>query len=149
LDLSPPAGYNHPIGTRRRVPFVVRKPAGRSQRRARSAVQVTVSVRHGTLDDTIREELKEKGEKLLHYFNRLTMIEITVDQHRGHDGNLSVEIRATAEHKHEFVGTDAADGVLAAFHKAAAHIKQQITHYKEKLQDHRRDTDFGGNNGAR
>lgn len=112
-------------------------------------MQVTVSVRHGTLGDDVQQQLREKAEKLLHFFNRLTMIEVTVDQHRGHDGNLSVEVRATAEHKHEFVGTDTGDTVLAAFQKAAAHVKQQVTHYKEKLQDHRRDMDFGGNNGAK
>ena len=112
-------------------------------------MQVTVSVRHGSLGDDIQQQLKEKGQKLLHFFNRLMMIEITVDQHRTHAGNLTVEVRATAEHKHEFVGTDEAEDVLAAFNKAAAHVKQQITSYKEKIQDHRRDMDYGGNNGAK
>ncbi|MDY3551705.1 ribosome-associated translation inhibitor RaiA [Gemmata sp. JC717] len=112
-------------------------------------MQVTVSVRHGQLGDDIQQQLKEKGEKLLHFFSRLTMIEITVDLHRTHDGNLSVEVRATAEHKHEFVGSDHAEDVLVAFNKAAAHVKQQVTHYKEKIQDHRRDMDYGGNNGSK
>lgn len=112
-------------------------------------MQVTVSVRHGHLGDDVLQQLKEKGEKLLHFFNRLTMIEITVDVHRTHDGKLGAEVRATAEHKHEFVGTDHAEDVLAAFNKAVAHVKQQISHYKEKIQDHRRDMDYGGNNGAK
>ncbi|HEY1188083.1 MAG TPA: HPF/RaiA family ribosome-associated protein [Gemmata sp.] len=113
-------------------------------------MQVTVSVRHGHLGDEIQSQLKEKGEKLLHYFNRLTMIEITVDMSRSHNNkNLSVEVRATAEHKHEFVGVDEGEDVLAACIKAVAHAKQQITHYKEKIQDHRRDADYGGNNGVK
>lgn len=112
-------------------------------------MQVTVSVRHGHLGEDIQAQLKEKGEKLLHFFNRLTMIEITVDLHRTHDSHLRVEVRATAEHKHEFVGTDEGEDVLAACTKALAHAKQQITHYKEKIQDHRRDADYGGNNGAK
>ncbi|MBP3953775.1 ribosome-associated translation inhibitor RaiA [Gemmata sp. G18] len=109
-------------------------------------MQVTVSVRHGHLGDDIQQQLKEKGEKLLHFFNRLTMIEITVDLHRDHNGNLKVELLATAEHTHEFVGSDVDADVLTAFNKAAAHAKQQITHYKEKIQDHRRAPDYGGNN---
>lgn len=111
-------------------------------------MQVTVSARHGHLGDDIQQQLKEKGEKLLHFFNRLTMIEITVDLHRDGANKLKVEIRATAEHKHEFVSTDEDEDVLAACTKAVAHAKQQITHYKEKIQDHRRVSDYGGNNAT-
>ena len=108
-------------------------------------MQVTISARHGHLGDDIQQQLKEKGEKLLHFFNRLTMISVTVDLHRDHNNKLKVEILATAEHKHEFVGTDEDEDVVAAFNKAAAHVKQQITHHKEKIQDHRRAPDYGGN----
>ena len=111
-------------------------------------MQVKVSVRHGHLGEDVQQQLRERAEKLLHFFNRLTMIEVTVDVHRDHDHNLTVEIRATAEHKHEFVATDRDEDVLAAFNKAAAHAKQQITHHKEKLQDHRRASDYGGNNAS-
>ncbi len=106
-------------------------------------MQVTISARHGHLGDDIQQQLKEKGEKLLHFFNRLTMIEVTVDLHKERDGKLKVEIIATAEHKQEFVGRDEDVDVLHAFNRAAAHVKQQITHYKEKIQDHRRDPAHG------
>ena len=106
-------------------------------------MQVTVSARHGHLSDDVQTQLKEKGEKLLHFFNRLTMIEVTVDLHKEHDGKMKVEIVATAEHDHEFVGSDADADVMHAFTRAAAHVKQQITHYKERIQDHRRDPAHG------
>ncbi len=108
-------------------------------------MQVTVSARHGHLSDEVQQQLKDKSEKLLHFFNRLTMIAVTVDLHRDPNGKLKVEILATAEHKHEFVGADEDDDVVVAFNKAAAHVKHQITHHKEKIQDHRRDADCGGN----
>ncbi len=106
-------------------------------------MQVTISARHGHLGDDIQQQIKEKVEKLVHFFNRLTMIEVTVDLHKEHDGKLKVEVRATAEHKHEFVGRDEDAEVLPAFHRAAAHVKQQITHYKDKIQNHRHDPDGG------
>jgi putative sigma-54 modulation protein len=106
-------------------------------------VQVTVSARHGHLTDDVQQALKEKAEKLLHFFNRLTMIEVTVDFHKERDGKLKVEVLATAEHKQEFVGRDEDADVIHAFTRAAAHVKQQITHYKEKIQDHRRDPAHG------
>ena len=111
-------------------------------------MQVTVSARHGHLSDDVQTQLKEKGEKLLHFFNRLTMIEVTVDLHKEHDGKLKVEIVATAEHDREFVGSDVDADVLHAFTRAAAHVKQQITHYKERIQDHRRDPAHGESGGV-
>lgn len=102
-------------------------------------VQVTVSARHGHLDETTQSALQEKAETLLRYFDRLTSIGVTVDLHRDHAGNAKVEIIAKAEHKHEFVATEEDADIPAAFNLAADKIKQQIKHYKERLQDHRRD----------
>jgi putative sigma-54 modulation protein len=107
-------------------------------------VQVTVSARHGHLNDDAQKQLQEKAEKLLHYFDRLTSIVVTVDFHRNRDDKLSVEIIAHAEHKHEFVAADSDGDVQHAFGLAADRIKQQIKHYKEKLQDHRRDPSHNG-----
>ena len=103
----------------------------------RFTVQVTVSARHGHLNDETQKELQEKAEKLLHYFDRLTSIVVTVDLHRDRDHKLGVEILAHAEHKHEFVAHDRDAEIEQAFHMATDKIKQQIKHYKEKLQDHR------------
>ena len=106
-------------------------------------MQVKVSARHGHLGDDVQEQLREKGEKLLHFFNRLTMIEITVDLHPERDGKRKVEIIATAEHEREFVASDEDADVLHAFNRAVSHVKQQITHHKEKIQDHRRNPSHG------
>jgi putative sigma-54 modulation protein len=103
----------------------------------RFAVQVTVSARHGHLNDDVQTQLKGKAEKLLHFFDRLTSISVTVDLHRDRDNKLGVEIIAHAEHKHEFVAHDRDTDLDQAFHLATDRIKQQIKHYKEKLQDHR------------
>lgn len=102
-------------------------------------MQVTVSARHGHLSDDVQKQLHEKAEKLLHFFDRLTSIIVTVDLHRDRDNKLGVEIIAHAEHKHEFVATDRDVEIEQAFQLAKDHIKQQIKSYKEKLQDHRRD----------
>jgi putative sigma-54 modulation protein len=113
----------------------------------RFAVQVTVSARHGQLADEAQKQLQEKAEKLLHYFDRLTQIAVTVDLHREREGKVHVEIIALAEHKHEFVATDKDGDVHHAFNLAADRIKQQIKHYKEKIQDHRRNPSHNGGEG--
>jgi putative sigma-54 modulation protein len=64
-------------------------------------VQIKISVRHGNLSDDHQQQVREKAEKLLHYFNRLTQIEVVVDLKFEH--RIDVEFHAWAEHKHEFV----------------------------------------------
>lgn len=107
-------------------------------------MQVTVSARHGHLNDDETKLLHEKAEKLLHFFDRLISIVVTVDMHRDKVGNVTVEILAHAEHKHEFVAVDSHADTIHAFGLACDRIKQQIKHYKEKLQDHRRDKSHNG-----
>src|SRR5262245_22599481 len=96
------AGTNGIVPTKRVPTPPVGPSSGPVKTRARSSVQVTVSARHGHLGDEIQAQLKEKGEKLLHFFSRLTMNEVTVDLHKERDGKLKVEVIATAEHDHEF-----------------------------------------------
>lgn len=107
-------------------------------------MQVIVSARHGPLSDEDKQQLHEKAEKLLHFFDRLTSIAVTVDFHLDRESKLAVEILARAEHKHEFVAVDRDTDLHHAFSLASDRIKQQIKHYKEKLQDHRRDPSHNG-----
>lgn len=110
-------------------------------------MQVTVSSRHGQLDDDTRRLLTERAEGLLRYFDRLTAIEVTADLQPDRANDVRVEILAHSEHKHEFVAADAGPDATAAFGLAADRIKQQIKHHKEKLQDHRRDPSHNGAGG--
>jgi len=103
-------------------------------------VQVKISVRHGHLSEEHLKEIRDKAEHLLQYFDRLNFIEVTVDLHQTRtDGSRKVEIVATAEHKHEFVAHAESEDVMIAMGTTSDKIKQQIKHYKEKIQDHRRD----------
>jgi len=107
-------------------------------------MKIEVSTRHGHLNAEHQAEIREKAEKLLHYFERITFIQVTVDlQH----AQRVVEIIATAEHNHEFVGQDQHHDLITAFNHAIAKVKTQIGHYKQKLQDHRRDPSHGGPEG--
>jgi putative sigma-54 modulation protein len=111
-------------------------------------VQVKISVRHGQLSDDHQKDIRDKAEQLLHYFDRLNFIEVTVDMHQHKtDGARKVEIVATAEHKQEFVAAGENEDLMIAFGAASDKVKQQIKHYKEKLQDHRRDPSHNDING--
>ena len=85
--------------------------------------------------------IREKAEKLPHLFERLTMIEVTVD--------LSGELKhgrvrgaggAQARLRRPRSGTPS---LLAAVDLAMAKIEGQLRRYKEKIQDHRRTPSAG------
>jgi putative sigma-54 modulation protein len=109
-------------------------------------MQVTVSARHGHLTEDHQIQIREKAGKLLTFFDRITMIEITVDLAQE---PRWCEIRVDAEHKHDFVAHATHDELLPAVIIAVDKMKQQIKHYKERTQDHRRDPSHGGTVGIK
>ncbi len=122
-------------------------------------MQVKISVRHGHLSENTQTTIREKAEKLLHFFERLTMIEVTIDlKDRGNgrppedrkalEDTCRVEFVVQAEHKHDFVAHESHQDVLAAVDLAFDKIEGQLRRYKEKIQDHRRRPSTGEVAGA-
>jgi putative sigma-54 modulation protein len=73
------------------------------------------------------------------------MIEVTADLH---EGLTTVEVLATAEHKHEFVARENNGDVQVALDLALDKVVHQIRRYKEKIQDHRRTPSTGDGAGG-
>jgi putative sigma-54 modulation protein len=133
-------------------------------------VQVRIAVRHGYLSDSTQALIREKAEKLVNLFDRLTLIEVTVDlKDRGDrkpgmkddgdggkaqlDGrtpedNCRVEFVVQAEHKHDIVAHTCHTDVLAAVDLTLGKVQAQLRRYKEKLQDRRRRPSTGEVPGA-
>jgi putative sigma-54 modulation protein len=101
-------------------------------------VQVKISVRHGRLGDDAQAAIRHKADKLLHLFDRLTQIEVTVDLAVTPDKKCRVEFIVQAEHKHDFVAHECHQDVLAAVDLVMDKIQAQLRRYKEKIQDPRR-----------
>lgn len=100
-------------------------------------MQVAITVRHGSIADDVRDYIERKCEKLLHYFERVIEIDVTVD----FEGDRAqVEILVDAEHRDNFVASVETHGdVRPTFDRALQKMEKQIRRYKEKLQDRRRD----------
>lgn len=103
-------------------------------------MQITISARHGHLGEDAQVLVREKVEKLLHLFERLTMIEVTVDLKN--EVKL-VELQVEAEHKHDMVAKSEDRDLIHALEQAIHKMDGQIRRYKEKLQDHRRTPPVG------
>jgi putative sigma-54 modulation protein len=108
------------------------------------AVQVKVSARHGHLDPEMQALITEKAEKLLHFFERVSMIEVIIDL-RGEQ--KKAEILLDAEHKHDFAAHAEAPDPITAVNGAIDKMKAQVKHYKEKIQDHRHNPSHAGPDG--
>ena len=99
-------------------------------------MQVAITCRHGNIRDDVRENISNKAEKLLTYFERVSAIQVTVVFVKD---RIEVEILVDTEHRHNFVASDVGEEVPATFDRALHKMEQQIRKYKQKLQDHRRD----------
>lgn len=98
-------------------------------------MQIRISARHGQLDESTQELIREKTEKLSRLFHRLTAIQVTADL--AHADAPQVELRASAEHHEDFVATDEATNVLAALDGAIHKLEAQLRKHKEKRTGHR------------
>jgi putative sigma-54 modulation protein len=111
-------------------------------------VQVKISVRHGHLSESTQAAIREKAERLLHLFDRLTLIEVTVDLAKTPDKKCRVEFVVQAEHKHDFVAHESHQDVIAAVDLVMDKVQGQLRRYKEKIQDPRRAPSAGEVAGA-
>ena len=103
-------------------------------------MQIKISARHGHLSEATQQFIREKADKLLHFFDRLMLIEVTVDLK---EGEKSVEFQLWAEHKHQFVARERNEDILAAVDLVMNKLEGQLRRYKEKIQDHRRTPSAG------
>ena len=103
-------------------------------------MQIKISTRHGHLTEETQQYIRDKAGKLLHFFQRIMMIEVVVEQKP--DDNF-VEFLVSAEHKHDFVASEHNKDLLAAIDLVLAKLEGQIRKYKEKVQNHRRTPSAG------
>lgn len=109
-------------------------------------MEIKISARHGQISEATRDFIREKADNLTRLFERLTMIEVTVDLKN--EGQTQVEFVVTAEHKHEFVAHESHPDLLAAVDLAIHKLEMQVRRYKEKIQDRRRTPSAGEVAGA-
>ncbi len=99
-------------------------------------MQIQISTRHGHLSEKSKEKITAKLEKLSRFFERLTAIELTADLE--HPESPNVDLRVSAEHKHNFVATSHSDELMVSVDNVIDKMEQQLRRYKEKVQDRHR-----------
>jgi putative sigma-54 modulation protein len=99
-------------------------------------VQIRISTRHGNLSEETQSKILAKVERLCRVFERLSEIEVTVDLERRDEP--IVDLRVSAEHKHDFVASHRSGDLLISMDQVIHKLEQQLRKYKQKIQDHRR-----------
>lgn len=102
-------------------------------------VQIQVSTRHGHLSDTSQERIAAKAEKLLRIFDRLTAIEFIIDL--TDETTPRVDLKVSAEHKHDFVAHDQSDDLMGSVDTVVHRLEQQLRKYKERAVERHRNSD--------
>ncbi len=100
-------------------------------------MQQSIAVRHGHLAESTQEKLKGRVEKLTRIFDRLMSVEIVVDL--SDEQRPSVDLKVSAEHKHDFVAHAKSDSLIGALDGAVQKIEQQLRKYKDRVQQRHRD----------
>jgi putative sigma-54 modulation protein len=102
-------------------------------------VQIQVTTRHGHLSEASQEKISAKAEKLTRIFERLTAIEVIVDL--TDEATPRVDLKVSAEHKHDFVAHDQSDNLMGSVDAVIHRLEQQLRKYKEKVQERHRSND--------
>ena len=77
-------------------------------------------------------------EKLTRIFDRLSEIAVTVDLE--HRDDPTVDLKVSAEHKHDFVATVQAGELMSSVDQVVRKLEQQLRKYKQKIQERHRGT---------
>lgn len=99
-------------------------------------MQITVSARHGHLSEASQAKIKSKLEKLTRIFDRLTSIEAAIDL--SNSAAPTVDLRVSAEHKHDFVAEVTGEELMGCVDGAVHKLEMQLRKYKERVQERHR-----------
>lgn len=101
-------------------------------------MQIRISTRHGSVSEQTRLRITEKVEKLTRLFDRLSQIEVTINLE--HRDDPSVDLRVSAEHKHDFVASSRSGELMGSVDLVIHKLEQQLRKYKQKIQDRHRNS---------
>lgn len=103
-------------------------------------MQIKISTRHGHVSEEIQTKIRAKVERLTRLFERLTAIEVTIDLE--HRDTPTVDLKVSAEHKHDFVATSQSADLMASIDNVLPKLEQQLRRYKDKIQNRHRNLGF-------
>ena len=96
-------------------------------------MQINISTRRGDLNETTKEKIKQKIEKIKRFFDRLTSVDVTVDLSKSDEPIIEVIVKS--EQRDDFVASYQSNDMFGALDQIVAKLEQQIKKHKEKLKE--------------
>lgn len=100
-------------------------------------MQITFSVRRGSLSTPATDKIRAKVEKLQKFYERISSVEVTVDLEERENPALMLLLKT--EPKKEFVVQAQNGELFTSLDEALKKMEQQLKKFKEKLTDTRPD----------
>jgi putative sigma-54 modulation protein len=100
-------------------------------------MQVSITSRHGTVRDDVREHVNQKAEKLVRFLDTVSEIDVTFDFQ---SNRVDVELLVEIEGYHTIVAHVEGEDARSSFDRALHKMEHQVHRYKEKQRDHRHTT---------
>lgn len=99
-----------------------------------SALEITITARKTTLDDTIRQYIESKLHRHEGLLDRIISVQVVVEDDHGKN---CVEFIAKAPQNHTFTARAEDPDLRKAIDGAEQRLEAQVRHWKDKLVDHR------------
>lgn len=99
-------------------------------------MQVSITCRHGSIKQDLRDYITRKAQKLVRYLEEVSEISVTLE----FEGpRVDVEILVEIDGHHTIVAHVEGEDSLSSFDRALNKMEHQVHRFKEKRRDHRRD----------
>lgn len=96
----------------------------------------TITGKHISITDAIRDHAEEKTSKLPRYYSGINLVEVLIDGSEG-GNNVSVEIIARGEHSNVFIATEAGEDAYQCIDTAVHKLERQLRRKKTKERNHK------------
>ena len=100
-------------------------------------MQITLSVRRGSISSPNMEKIQAKVEKLARFYDRISSAEVVIDLENRNNPELSLLLKV--EPKKELIVQSQAGELFASLDEALKKMEQQLKKFKERLTDSRVD----------
>ena len=100
-------------------------------------MQITLSVRRGSISSPNMEKIQAKVEKLARFYDRISSAEVVIDLENRNNPELSLLLKV--EPKKELIVQSQAGEFFASLDEALKKMEQQLKKFKERLTDSRVD----------
>lgn len=96
----------------------------------------TISGKHISVTDALRQHAEEKTAKLPRYYNTVNQVEVIIDGSEG-GNNVKVEVIARGEHSNVFVASETGEDAYQCIDLAVHKLERQLTKKKTRERDNK------------